>query len=628
MVETKYLGTIESYFDVNNYQEAYHYSIDVLKSSKQNTKEFILADAICKLCNYITRKGESTDINQNLTDLKAMNCLLDWAGLKQMEFEVYIKKNEKEAILRMVNELFEVEEIFKKFDVRKELERLDRIKAWILKEITQKVCARRISLEYLEVFSQIGEVIHRYLNDDSFIERLLDILIRITDSERGAFFLFEDSKLQLVAGRNVEQQTINDARKVSKSIIRKTRKNAEIICCQDAMFDPRFKKSKSVILNKIRSVICTPLKVRENIIGAIYLDSRFTCGLFSDEDKHFLLAVTYFIASIIERSRIFLKMKEKNVSLQSGKFTGAAREYLIGESPAIKEIREMIERIAETDSTVLLTGETGTGKGLVALLIHYKSTRKHGKFIVLSCGAVPETLLESELFGHKKGAFTGAVNDKKGLFEEADKGTLFLDDISNAPLSIQAKLLQAIEEKTIRRLGEIVERRVDIRLISATNQNLKAMINQGLFRPDLFYRISVLTIHIPPLRERTVDIPILSNHFLKKYASKFHRNIVGFDREALKKMLLYPWPGNVRELQNTIEGAINLTMEHYITTDDLKLTAETHTKKRFPDKQAIINVLKSAKGNVSLASRLLGIGRSTFYRYIRKHNINISENNQ
>jgi transcriptional regulator with PAS, ATPase and Fis domain len=298
-------------------------------------------------------------------------------------------------------------------------------------------------------------------------------------------------------------------------------------------------------------------------------------------------------------------------------------EHLMGRSPAMCEIRETIEKVAGTDSTILITGETGSGKGLVARLIHDKSKRRDGKFVAFSCGAVPETLFESELFGHKKGAFTNAIKDKIGLFEDADHGTLFLDDISNTPLAVQPKLLQAIEWKTIRRLGEVAERRVDVRLVSATNQDLKKMMKKELFRADLFYRISVLTIHVPPLRERKVDIPILGDYFLQKYVMRAKRHVLGFNSQAMEKMMSYHWPGIVRELQNVIEGAVSLAHGKHISVDDLGFTGNTRTRQPLYDQETIKNALKLTKGNVSNAAKQLGVTRRTLYRYMGQYEIKL-----
>jgi len=621
-----YLKAIEFYYDIKKYDECYFYAAEALNFLSPDSREYILVDAILKLCSVLTNRSEIPDINTNLNSLKKLDCLFDWAYLKRMEIEAQYEKYGKSSIGYVVSELVNIEEILKKSGAKLELEKIQKIKDLILKEIGELTTQKSISLEYLRFFHQISEIIINCLGQDDFVERILDVLISATRSERGALFLIEGSKIILAAGRNVDHETIKDAKKVSRSVIKETRRQNEIIYSLDALSDDRFKDSGSVILNKIRSLMCTPLRIGVNTIGAIYLDSTNACNLFSNEDKDFLLTVTNFMASTIEQSKIFQKIREENICLKMGVLAEWASEYLIGESLSIKEIRDTIEKVAKTDSTILITGETGSGKGLIARLIHQKSIRKNGRFVTVSCGGLQETLFESELFGYKKGAFTGAVNDKRGLFEEADGGTLFLDEISNAPLAIQGKLLEAIEEKKIRRLGETTERKIDVRLISATNRNLEQMIKQGLFRDDLFYRISVLTIHVAPLRERTIDILILADYFLKKYASQMNRNILGFDKKTINMILKYPWFGNVRELRNAIERAVILAKSEYILPEDLKLKTEiiVSAKQMEDNKEKIINALKIAKGNITLASKFLGVARCTLYRYIKKHNINIS----
>jgi transcriptional regulator with PAS, ATPase and Fis domain len=246
----------------------------------------------------------------------------------------------------------------------------------------------------------------------------------------------------------------------------------------------------------------------------------------------------------------------------------------------------------------------------------------------VDCGGLPDTLFESELFGYKRGAFTGAVADKTGLFEEAQGGSLLLDEIANTPYSVQGKLLHAIEEKKIRRLGETVERKIDVRLLCATNSDIAHMLQQKSFREDLYYRLSILDIHMPPLRERIVDIPILADYFLKKYALDLKRDIKGFDAKAIKTMISYSWPGNVRELQNTIERAVILAKDSNILTEDLKLGFGSRllfsNAERTLNPINIVSALKLSKNNISFAAKILGITRPTMYKYMKKHNIHTS----
>lgn len=303
---------------------------------------------------------------------------------------------------------------------------------------------------------------------------------------------------------------------------------------------------------------------------------------------------------------------------------------IVGASEGMKEVLDIVERVATTDSTVLILGESGTGKELVARAIHMRSLRCSGPFIAVNCAAFPETLLESELFGYKKGAFTGAVADKAGLFEVAHKGSIFLDEIAEIPLPTQAKLLRAIEEREFLRLGDVVPRQVDVRIIAATKQPLEERVREGTFREDLFYRLNVIPIRIPPLRERPSDIPLLAGHFLRKYAKLMKRDIEGFAPETLEKLMAHAWPGNVRELENVIQRAVALCTANQITPKDIVITSPTTVDTDIVsipdgfnldkyleevDKRFVETALRRADGSLQKAAELLGITvRSLRYR--------------
>ncbi|NWG01840.1 MAG: sigma-54-dependent Fis family transcriptional regulator [Syntrophaceae bacterium] len=304
---------------------------------------------------------------------------------------------------------------------------------------------------------------------------------------------------------------------------------------------------------------------------------------------------------------------------------------LIGKSPPMQKIYDLIERISDTSSNVLITGESGTGKELVAKAIHYNGVRKEGRFIAVNCAAIPETLLESELFGYKKGAFTDAKADKKGLIFEAHEGTLFLDEITEMPLTLQAKLLRMIEEKEVRPLGDTNSYPIDVRIISTSNRDIESSIKQGRFREDLYYRLKVIDIEMPPLRERKEDIPLLIQHFIKKFSEEMKKNISGISEETLKRLLNYPWPGNVRELENVIQRAITLTRYETILLEDLPITLtvekeesliEKGAKERYTidqlEREYIKRVLLEAGGNKSKAAEILGLDRKTLYRKLQE----------
>ncbi len=300
----------------------------------------------------------------------------------------------------------------------------------------------------------------------------------------------------------------------------------------------------------------------------------------------------------------------------------------MGKSQVMKRIYKLIDSVAETNSPVLILGETGTGKGMIAKLVHLKSKRQQKRFLAINCGTIPDTLLESELFGYKRGAFTGAVSDKKGLLEEGEGGTVFLDEISNTSMSFQGKLLEAIEDKIIRRVGETATRKIDVRFLFATNKDLEIEVEEKRFRKDLLYRINVFGIELPPLRERVNDIPLLAEFFLEKYSKETGKKLEGFAPDAMQSLREYIWTGNVRELQNVIERAAVLAKSHLITNEDIgfektKLSKAVSLKdtKREAVVDAIRNALRVTEGNVVKTAKLLGIDRKTIQRYVKQYKI-------
>lgn len=302
---------------------------------------------------------------------------------------------------------------------------------------------------------------------------------------------------------------------------------------------------------------------------------------------------------------------------------------IITRSKKMQEVLEQVFRIAKTESTVYIHGDSGTGKELIAKAIHLLSERKDNAFVDINCAALPETLLESELFGHEKGAFTGAIKTKAGLFTLADKGTIFLDEIGDMPLSIQAKLLRVIQERRFYPVGSKKPVEVDARLIAATNKDLEAEVKKGRFREDLFFRIHVIPIYLPPLRERKEDIPPLAEHFRKIYAGSMHKKMKGFTPQAMQILMMQDWPGNVRQLQNTIEYAVAMSQKDFITEDLLPHQKEISEYELKPMKKAkadfeksyIIHLLEMTQGNVSQAARLAGKYRADFYNLLKKYDL-------
>lgn len=333
--------------------------------------------------------------------------------------------------------------------------------------------------------------------------------------------------------------------------------------------------------------------------------------------------VELHIKKIVEHKELVLE----NILLRQKLEEKDESNEIIGKSEAMQEIFDLITRVAPTDSTVLITGESGTGKELIAQAIHGNSLRSYMPFIAVSCGALPDTLLESELFGYEKGAFTGADHTRRGRFEMAHKGTLFLDEVGEISPKTQVNLLRVLQQKTIRRLGGEEEINVDVRILAATNRDLQKQINENRFREDLFYRLNVISIHVPPLRERKGDIPLLVEAFIRKYCLAMNREVVKISPSSIKLLTDYHWPGNVRELENIIERAIVIGNGKEIRTDDIPISKKAGIQSDYPrslgrmEEMHIKNVLEENDWNISRAARTLEIDRQTLYNKIEKYKL-------
>ncbi|MCP4754620.1 MAG: sigma-54-dependent Fis family transcriptional regulator [Proteobacteria bacterium] len=340
---------------------------------------------------------------------------------------------------------------------------------------------------------------------------------------------------------------------------------------------------------------------------------------------------------IMERAVEHVQLKEENRLLKENLGRRFDNRNIIGQSPAMADLMETVRQVAPAEATVLIAGESGTGKELVAGAIHFNSPRKNKPFIKINCAAITETLLESELFGHEKGAFTGADRRKDGRFLQADGGSLFLDEIGEMPLAMQVKLLRVLQEKEVTRVGGESVVKVDVRVVTATNKNLSEMVENGSFREDLYYRLNVVALEIPPLRARKDDIPLLAHHFLKLFAEKNQKLIKGFDPQTLDRLQTYHWPGNIRELMNTIERGVVLTHGDYLSEDDLppmknqpaeslespSTIRETGTIVPLEqvEKTTILNALRTTGGNKSETARKLGITRKTLHQKLKKYGV-------
>jgi len=343
------------------------------------------------------------------------------------------------------------------------------------------------------------------------------------------------------------------------------------------------------------------------------------------------------ILIVVKRAVEARRLKLENIGLKRQLSNASYMSEIIGASQEMRQVFDMIEKVKDTDGTVLLIGESGVGKELVAKAIHYGSKRAENPFIAINCGALPDELLESELFGYEKGAFTGAVSRKTGLFEAANGGSVFLDEVSSISPRMQVKILRFLQERSFMRLGGKETLSVDVRIIAATNEDLRESVNKGSFRKDLYYRVNVIPVEIPPLRERRDDIPLLIRHFIEKFSSKTGKKISGISKEAEDMLVRYKWEGNVRELENVIERAITITDDEIIGTDDLpddvKNKIQRIEQSASPyfaeltlfdvEKLHIENVLKAADGNKSKASRILGIDYSTLLRRLKSMGIEV-----
>jgi Nif-specific regulatory protein len=419
----------------------------------------------------------------------------------------------------------------------------------------------------LASLGEIGRKLTSTLDLDELLDRILDLAIESVRAERGIVFLrpSDESEMQVANARGLGSTDLEDLSTFSRSVVARAA-YGQTVHTMDVGQDPSLSSVQSIIVHEIKSVLCVPMKSRDEILGVIYLDTRKKTQLFTDKERTFVESFASQAAIAIENARVFGRMREENTRLR--RESESRFPELVGASGPMRQLHKLMTGVLDVDCTVLITGESGTGKGVIARTIHAHGARRGGPFLTVDCGALPETLLEGELFGYKRGAFTGAERDRVGLLEEANGGTLFLDEITNTSISVQARLLHVLQEREIRRLGENQTRRVNVRVIAATNADLPSLISQGRFRQDLYYRLNVVSIAAPPLRDRREDIPLLVASFLERYGrdGKSARMI---GPGVLKSLQDHQWPGNVRELENLIERILVLSRREVITLADL-----------------------------------------------------------
>ena len=371
------------------------------------------------------------------------------------------------------------------------------------------------------------------------------------------------------------------------------------------------------------SFICVPIKLGNETIGALSADKLFSDTVTCDEDVRLLSIIASMIAQAVRLRRLALEERQQllaeNVRLQEELQSRFRPSNIIGNSSAMQVVYDLIAKVCKSDATVLITGESGVGKELVAHAIHYNSHRATKPFVKVNCAALPETLIESELFGHEKGAFTGALFERKGRFELASGGTIFLDEIGDFSASTQVRLLRVLQEREFERVGGTRTFKTDVRVVAATNRDLGKLIEEEKFRQDLFYRLNVFAIHVPPLRERKTDIPLLADYFVEKYSKANHKHIQRISTPAIDMLMAYHWPGNVRELENGLERAVLLSSDDVIHGHHLPPTLQTaeatgtvhvgtlQSELDRVERELILDALKSARGNMAKAARELGL---------------------
>jgi Nif-specific regulatory protein len=474
-----------------------------------------------------------------------------------------------------------------------------------------------MSTEIYESLYRISQLFNSILEPELLLEQVLDEAIKSVRAERGLLVLSDEKTgaLEVKAARGVDRAIEKELSEVSQTALKEVLTKREGRIYLDAR--SAFPAAQSVIIGQVRSIACVPLVGKGRLIGAIYVDSRTDKNVFREDTLKFLEAFAGVAALAIENARLY-----QTLASESGQLRAAMREWqqfpeIVGRSPAMQTVYELMNRVIPSDVPVLITGETGTGKELVARAVHYGGPRRDQPFVALNCGGIPENLLESELFGYRKGAFTGAVTDKRGLLETANGGTVFLDEISDLPLLLQPKLLRVLQSGEVRRVGDTTDFRIEVRVISATNQNLAALVRERKFREDLYYRLNVVPIELPPLRARREDVPLLVSHFLKQCAERQQKPIAGIEQAALSRLLQHSWPGNIRELENVIERATVLSAGPRITEADIMLapaqsdalTAEGSVAEI--EKRVVLERLKRFNGNRTRTAASLGISRRT-----------------
>jgi transcriptional regulator with GAF, ATPase, and Fis domain len=478
----------------------------------------------------------------------------------------------------------------------------------------------------LNALLKISRVVHAIRDLEELQAQLLDLIFEVVPAGRGAILLGDaNSEFNSLYART-RQSGQHQLVRVSRTIARHVMKENVAILGVDVAANEALRDVQSLAVSEVRSLVCVPLSVFDRVIGCIYLDSTTTANRFHEDHLQLMAAVAGVSAVALDNARRAQWLEQENQRLTT---EIRQEQNLVGEGARMKEIFQFLARVGPTDSTVLIEGESGTGKELAARALHRHSHRSSKAFMTINCAAIPETLLETELFGYERGAFTGAAAQKKGKLEVADGGVVFLDEIGELAPTLQVKLLRVLQEREFDRVGGTHPIKIDVRLIAATNRDLQEAVRKGEFRQDLYYRLAVVKLTMPPLRERREDIPMLTRHFVQKNAKRCKVKPKAVSREAMAALVNYEWPGNVRELENAVERALVMGSSEMILLEDLPeslLEQEApgeihegryHASVKELKKQLIVNAVEQTRGNYVDAAAILGVHSNYLHRLIK-----------
>jgi len=482
-------------------------------------------------------------------------------------------------------------------------------------------------IEDVTLLYEISEALNEHLDLKKSLYKVLDILSRSMNMLRGTITLLHSlrNEISIEVAHGLSKSAMQKGKyKLGEGITGRVIETGKAVTIPKISQEPLFLNrtaTRKTIRNQELSFICVPIKKGSQVIGALSFDMPFDESYsLKDGEKLMSVVATMVARHVINLETIRLEkehLREENIRLRNELENRYRITDIIGNSNKMREVYQMISQVSKSNATVLIRGESGTGKELVANSIHYNSLRSKRPFVKVNCAALPANLIESELFGHEKGAFTGAIKQKLGKFELANKGTIFLDEIGSVGIEVQVKLLRILQEKECERVGGYRTIKTDVRIITATNKNLEQAVEEETFRHDLYYRLNVFPIYMPPLRERKTDVLLLVDHFLEKYARENHKTIRRFSTPAIDMLMDYHWPGNVRELENCIERAVLLCEEGVIHSYHLPPTLQTGTESdTLPvlsledavanlEKEMIIDALKNTRGNITLAAEIL-----------------------